>query len=66
MSQLLPAKARVLDTGDCEVIEPGKYKNQEIIKPYCMYTVNELDEITKRIASETGADPEKIIIRLRS
>lgn len=61
MTTLRPAKVRGYWTGDFTVLEPGRFKGEEILKPFCIYGEKELSEIRDQIAAQIGHDPGTII-----
>ena len=61
MAKLIPAKVRAYWSGDYAVIEPGRFKGEEILKPFCIYVKQELEEISAQVAAEVGKDQGPII-----
>lgn len=61
MAKLIPARVRSYWSGDYTVIEPGWFEGEEILKPFCVYVKQELEEISARIAAEIGQDKGPII-----
>lgn len=61
MAKLIPAKVRAYWSGDYGVIESGRFKGVEILKPFCIYEKQELEEISAQVAAEVGKDQGPII-----
>lgn len=50
-------------SGDFTVIEPGRYNGVEIVKPFCVYVLDELQEIEGQIRAAVGQEVEIIEVQ---